>query len=743
MSRKASRFLGLAVLAMVPVTAAAQQAAPADSALARVGVDPESVPRPTVQARRATGPISVDGVLDEAAWAEAEIITGFVQSKPNAGYPSSEHTEIRVLYDDETLYVGATLYYQDPADITLHSLKRDFPSGEGDILGIAFDTYLDRSNAFMFGVNAGGAMVDLQTFDNGRDINFAWDGIAERAVRVHDEGWSAEVAVPFSTLRFDPNQPGRPWGLNFVRRLRHRGEDSFWAPIDRRYSLNRMSEAGTLTGLPAMSGGLNLLVKPFALTARSSGEAATEGKATDFDAGLDVKYAVSQGLALDLTYRTDFSQVEVDDEQVNLTRFSLFFPEKRDFFVENAGLFDFGDLPERGYRLGAGLEDFKLFHSRRVGLEGGRPVPVLGGGRLTGRLGDWGVGLLNMQTKSTGDVAAENFTAFRLRRTVLGSLQLGGIFLNRQVTDDMRRGGYNRSLGADLYARLWDRMIVQSYLAETIDQGQEGNSRAARVSVAWRDQFLNASVMFRQIGDAFRPGMGYIRREDVRHGYATIGLHHRRAESRLNELNPFIEMHYITNLASVLETRTGTAGFITTLSDGSRLTLQYNDRFERLFAPFRLLGDRVVPEGSYSFGERVLDLQTSTGRVFSAMVGLSDGGYFGGARRSLRLGAQWKANHHVTLDAGVQDNRIDLGDGAFSAKIYQGRVEYAYSTELFGSGFVQYNGVTDELITNIRLDYIHAPLSDLFLVYTERRNTATGGVLDRRFTVKLTRLWSF
>ena len=724
-------------------TALSQDATPPDSVPGRIGVDPEALPRPSVRARRASGPISVDGFLNEPGWTEAEIITGFVQSKPNAGYPSSEHTEIRILYDDETLYVGATLYYQDPSDITLHSLKRDFPSGEGDILGIAFDTYLDRSNAFMFGVNAGGAMVDLQTFDNGRDINFAWDGIADRAVRVHDEGWTAEIAVPFSTLRFDPNQPDRPWGLNFVRRLRHRGEDSFWAPIDRRYSLNRMSEAGTLTGLPAMSGGLNLLVKPFALTARSSGDAAVDGVATDFDAGLDVKYALSQGLALDLTYRTDFSQVEVDDEQVNLTRFSLFFPEKRDFFVENAGLFDFGDLPERGYRLGAGLEDFKLFHSRRIGLEGGRPVPVLGGGRLTGRVGDWGVGFLNMQTRGTEDMAAENFTALRLRRTVFGNFQIGGMFLNRNVTEESRGGGYNRSLGADLYARFWDRMIVQSYLAGTIDDGESGNNRAARVSVAWRDQFLNTSLMFREIGDAFRPGMGYIRREAVRHGYATVGVHHRRAESLLNELNPFLEMHYITNLASVLETRTGTAGFITTLSDGSRLTLQYDDRFERLFEPFRLLGDRVVPEGAYSFGERALDLQTSTGRVFSAMLGLSDGGYFGGTRRSLRLGAQWKANQHITMDAGVQDNRIDLGDGPFSARIYRGRVEYAYSTELFGSGFIQYNGVTDELITNIRLDYIHAPLSDLFLVYTERRNTATGGVLDRRFTVKLTRLWSF
>ena len=433
----------------------------------------------------------------------------------------------------------------------------------------------------------------------------------------------------------------------------------------------------------------------------------------------------------------------MDQEQVNLTRFSLFFPEKRDFFLENAGLFDFGDVPERGYRLGAGLEDFKLFHSRRIGLVEGRPVPVLGGGRLTGKVGDWGVGLLNIQTKSTDFLDPTNFTALRLRRTVLGSLQLGGILLNRAVTDGATGGAYNRSFGADLYARLWDGLVVQSYLAGTRDGGEGGNRRAARVSVAWRDRFLNTSVMYREIGDVFRPEMGYIRRGAIRHSYATIGVHHQRVESLWNELNPFVEMHYITSLKSVLETRTATAGFITSFRDGSRLTLQYNDRFERPLQPFRVLGDHEIPAGSYGFREGSLDFQSSAGRVMSATIGLSGGGYFHGDRRSARLGAQWKPNYHITLNASMQSNRIDLGKGPFAAEVYSGRLEYAYSTTVFGSGFVQYNGITEELITNVRFNYIHAPLSDLFLVYTERRDTKTGTVLDRRFAAKLTRLWSF
>ena len=734
-------FAGVTGL-LTSTRALAQERPQSDTAQTPAGVDPEAVPRPVARAHRATDSISIDAFLDEASWADAEVITGFVQSKPNTGFPASERTVIRILFDDENLYVGAILYERDPRNITLHSLKRDFPPTDGDILGIALDTYHDRRNAFMFGVNAGGALIDVQTFDNGRDLNFPWEGIVQRAARIHEEGWTLEMAIPFSTLRFDPGRVDQTWGLNFVRRIRRRGEDSFWAPLDRRFGLNRMAVAGTLEGLSGLSGGLSLQVKPFLLTDRASGDALADVRGDDVDAGLDLKYGVSRDLALDLTWRTDFSQVEVDEEQVNLTRFSLFFPEKRDFFLENAGLFEFGDLREAGYRLGTGPEDFKLFHSRRIGLVEGRAVPVLGGGRLTGRVGDWGVGLLNMQTKSTDALDPVNFTALRLRRTVLGSLQLGGILLNRQVTGG-GGGEYNRGFGADLHARLWDRLVVQSYLAGTRDRGDDGSRHAGRVSVAWRDRFLNTSVMYRQIGDAFRPGMGYIRRGAIRHGYATIGIHHRRVESLWNELNPFVETHYITNLESELETRTGTVGFITNFSDASRLTLQYNDRFERLFEPFRVLGDHEVATGSYGFQEGSLDYQSSVGRVLSGMVGLSGGGYFHGTRRSVRMGAQWKPNYHVTFDAGVQSNRIDLGSGPFTAEVYSGRVDYAYSTTLFGSGFVQYNGVTEELITNVRLNYIHAPLSDLFLVYTERRDTRTGIVLDRQFAAKLTRLWSF
>ena len=714
-------------------------------------VDPDTAPRPTLQAVRINSPISVDGFLDESVWQEAEIITGFIQSRPNTGYPSSENTVVRVLYDEDNLYVGAIMYEKDPSDITVHSLKRDFSTGDTDIFGVAIDTYLDRRNGFLFGVNPKGAFADLQGFDNGREINFAWDGVVSRAAHIHEEGWTVEIAIPFTTLRFDPTKINQDWGLNFIRRIRRRNEDSFWAPIDRRFSLNRFALAGKLTGLSGMSSGLNLMIKPYVLAARSSGEAlAGKDSDKDINAGLDIKYGVSRRLTLDLTYLTDFSQVEVDDEQLNLTRFSLFFPEKRDFFVENAGMFEFGDSPERGYRLGASFRDFKLFHSRRIGLEDGRPVPVLGGGRLTGRVGGWDLGFLNMQTRSTNDVTAQNFTTLRFRREYrnqLGTLQVGGILMNREVTDDAPGAGFNRSFGADLYARIFKNMVIHSYIAGT--QGstrgneEDGSRRAARVSVAWRDKFLDTSVMFRTIGRAFNPEMGFIRRRGIYQTYATVGFYRRQANALLNELNPFVEVDYITNPQSVLETRMGTAGLVTSFIDGSRLTLKFSDRLERLFDSFNVLGAQNVSSGLYKFREGSLDFSSSRGRKLSTVVSLSGGGYYGGTRRTIRFGGLWKPNYHFSFDLSAQFNRIDLGSDPFNAEVYSGRVEYAYSTTLFGSGFIQYNGITEELITNVRVNFIHAPLSDFFIVYTERRNVNNGTILDRQLSAKFTKLWSF
>jgi len=725
-------------------------------------VEPSEVRRPEARAVRASGEIEVDGRLDEDTWDDAVRITGFVQSMPNTGSPATEETVVRVLYDDENVYVGAVMYDDHPERITVHSLEREFETHDSDVFAVTFDPFLDRRNSFMFLINPVGAIKDGQTFDNSRITNLSWDGILERSARIHDRGWTAEMAIPLETLRFEPGQGPQDWGIQFLRRIRRKAEDVYWAPVDRRTRVHKMAEAGTLRGLEGLEqAGGNLKVKPYLLTAASEltgdGAGAPSGAGldaeTEFEVGGDVKYGITPRLTLDLTYNTDFSQVEVDRERVNLTRFSLFFPERRDFFVENAGIFAFGDQTERNYRLGASPRDFTLFHSRRIGLdEEGQPVPILGGGRLTGRVGGLEVGLLDMQTEAAPGTPAENFGAVRLRRTFFDALQLGGLFLNRQATGDPLTGGggtgsvgddWNRSYGVDANLSLFDNLIIHSYLAGSSDPAAgEGSEVAGRMSAAWRGPLWDVSAMYRQMGDAFRPEMGFVRRRDLRHGYATVGVHPKPAWELVVAANPYVEMDYMTNLESVLETRKGTAGLDVDFVDGSSLRFSLSDRYERLFEPFDL-GEGTVPAGEYDFTEGSVEYQSSAGRALSGRVRVAAGGYFDGSRQTVEGTALWRPTPHFALDLTAQHNVLETGGREFTADVFGGRMQVAGSTRLFGSAYVQYNEATDELISNIRFNFIHAPLSDVFLVYRERRDVDGGAILDRRLTAKVTRVFAF
>ncbi|NCW46494.1 MAG: hydrolase, partial [Gemmatimonadaceae bacterium] len=329
-------------------------------------------------------------------------------------------------------------------------LERDFNTGDSDIFGLVLDTFLDRRNSFLFLVNPKGAVRDEQTFNDSRTIVEAWDGISRVKTTQQDSSWTVEMVIPLRTLRFDASRDPQNWGINFIRRVRRVNETSYWAPLERQYRLHRMSKAGTVEGLTGLKQGRNLQVKPYVLGGNSQGAQVPKSSLGNrSDIGGDLKYGVTPSLTLDLTYNTDFSQVEVDQQVVNLTRFGILFPERREFFIENSGVFTFGDVQERNYRMGADLRDFTLFNSRQIGLTpDGLPLPIAGGGRLTGRVGKWEVGALNMQTQhGAGSAPAENFGVARLRRNVFGNSDVGILAANRQATDGS--GAYNRTYGVD------------------------------------------------------------------------------------------------------------------------------------------------------------------------------------------------------------------------------------------------------------------------------------------------------
>ena len=703
-------------------------------------IDPEAAPRPALRATRADGPITVDGRVDEEVWGLAEVATDFVQSKPNTGYPASERTEVRFLYDDERLYIGAIMYDREPELLVAQRMEQDFLSPDEDVFGFALDTFLDRANAYYIFVNPNGALRDAQSYDNSRASNAEWEGVMDVSATVHEDGWSAEIAIPFTTLRFDSTLDEQVWGLNMVRRVRRRGEDALWAPVDFRTRVHKMDQAGTLTGLRGLRAGRNVTMKPYVLGGDVSGTLPARSElGGTADGGLDVKWGVTPRMTADLTWRTDFSQVEVDQEQVNLTRFSLFFPEKREFFIENAGTFQFGDLSEREYRLGAAPRDFTLFHSRRIGLEGGQPVPILAGARMTGRSGLGQVGILHMRTERFDSLPRESFTVARLRRTLFDAVDVGGIFINRQSTGP---DGYNRSWGVDANARVLGNLIVHSYLAASHEPGVSGDNRAGRVSAAWRGPFWDVSALYRTFGESFNPGVGFVRRTGIRHSYATIGVHPRPALPTVSELNPYVEVEHFTAPGGMLETRNLVGGLTIAFLDGGRLQATATDRYEGLDEDFDLR-EGTVPAGRYGFREGALSYTASAARTLAGTARVSGGGYFQGERRSIGGSLVWRPDAHLAFDLGADHNVIDLTGESFTVDVLSGRVDYSYSTRLLVGTWLQYNDATGELVTNVRLNFIHSPLSDLFLVYAERRDTGSGTVLDRRLSAKLTKLFAF
>jgi hypothetical protein len=717
----------------------AAQQDPIAAARAAAAANPESLPRPSLAAVRIDQAISLDGRLDEPVWASAPAATSFIQAFPETGAAATQDTEVRVLYDDGRLYIGAMLHETEPAGMIAKGLRRDFASTEDDIFGVALDTFLDRRNAFYFFINPNGAIRDSQAFDNSRISGTEWDGVIDvRTARV-EGGWSVEVALPFATLRFDPVGAEQAWGINFMRRVRRNHEDAHWAPLDRRSQIHRMELAGTLTGLAGIAGGRNLTVKPYLKAEDVSGALAATGADRGFDGGVDVKYGITPRLTLDATWRTDFSQVEVDQPQVNLTRFPLFFPEKRGFFIENTGTFAFGDVSERNVRLGASPRDFTLFHSRRIGLEGGRPVPIEGGARVTGRAAGAEVGLMTMQTASSGLVPAENFAVARVRKDLFGALDVGGMFLNRQATGS-GAGGFNRSWGVDANARLLGSLFVHTYLAGSDRPAQVGDPYAGRVSAAWRDPLWDVSWLFRHVGDGFDPGIGYVRRIGIRHHYATVGAHPRVGAYGVSEVNPYAEAEYVTDLGGVLETRGVTGGLDVDFLDAAVLSVAWTDRLERLDEGFRALG-AAVPAGRYEFGEWSASYRSNASRLLSGRLSFGGGGYYHGTRRNGAAAAVWKPSAHVLIELSGERNRLHLGGERFTARVWGARLAYDHSTTLFGTALVQYDDQAGEVVSNVRLNWVHAPLSDLFLVYTERRKTSGGSSFDRRVTLKVTKMF--
>lgn len=706
-------------------------------------VNPETVARPSFRAARAPSPIVIDGTLNDAAWATAPVLGQFIQQLPLTGMPATFRTDVRVLYDANNLYVSAVNHDPQPEKAITVGLERDFVSSNSDIFGVVFDTFNDKRNSFLFLINPKGAVRDEQTFNDSRNIVEAWDGIYTVRTLQQDSSWTVEMQIPLKTLRFDASRDPQTWGINFIRRVRRVNETSYWAPLERQYRVHRMSKAGTMEGISGLTQGRNLQIKPYVLAGNSIGAqvpAASLGSKADI--GGDLKYGVTPSLTLDLTYNTDFSQVEVDQQVVNLTRFGILFPERREFFIENSGSFTFGDVTERNYRMGASLSDFTLFNSRQIGLTNdGLPIPIVGGGRLTGRVRGWEVGLLDMQTQRSGTTPTENFGVARVRRNIFGNSDIGLLAANRQSTDSS--GTYNRSYGIDANIRLLGNLIINSYLALSDADTASSDGTAGRMSVAYRGRLWNSSAFYKRVSDHFDPGIGFVRRRGFQQSYATTGIHARPKLKGIQELNPFVEADVYTDLDGSAQSHQFTAGLDVFFQPDGDLKLQVNDYFDRLDVPFTPFPGRAIPVGRYNYRNATVTYTTTQRFPVYGNASIVVGDFYNGTNQTVRGGFTWRPRYDLSIEGTYQHNDVSLPSGAFAADLGGVRLKYAYSTTLFGSTFVQYNTQTRSFVTNARLAWRYAPLSDLFLVYTERQNTFTQVRNERSVAIKLTRMAAF
>jgi hypothetical protein len=704
--------------------------------------------RREVRAARATAAVKIDGQLDDEVWTQAEPTAEFVQSEPLTDQPATEETEVQIAYDDSNLYVAAYLRDSMPGAVIVNDIRKDFDPEESDTFEVILDTFADRRNGFVFMTNVEGARADQQSANEGREVNASWDAVwFVKTSRVED-GWIAEMAIPFRSLRYE-RDGSDIWGINFSRRLRRRNEVDFWSPIPREFSLSRVSLAGNLIGLAPPGAGRNLRVKPYALArgVRETGDTVFD---RDGEVGLDVKYGVTPAMTLDATVNPDFAQAEADEQTVNLTQFSEFFPEKRDFFLENSGIFYIGDAQRQKLNpTPTPDEDMLLFHSRRIGLtEEGTAIPIIGGARLTGRAGGVSLGVLSMQTRSTDTTPANLYTVARVRRDVAAGSDVGAFFMTRQSTDDA--GDYNRVFGADGNWRMFGRLDWNSYLAKTVTPGRGDGQYVARTTFNWEDSFFHGKGGVLAIGENFQSDLAYYRRTDVIKYILDFGIRWRpdflRARS-FREQHPHWRGDYYTDFHGRRVASRQHYGYQWQHNDGANGEIAYNPTYEVIATPFRIArGTPPIPAGTYSWTEHTYRFTTNTSLWISGGGTFIHGGLWSGTQRGFNANVTLRATHRFRLRASIQKRWVELEvpKSDFVTNVITVRPNYSFNPNMFLDALLQYSENLDQFNANVRFNLIHRPLSDLFVVYNEQRFVEPGSPpAGRGFIVKFTQMMAF
>ena len=713
--------------------------------------------RVTVRAVRLREGLTIDGALDEPVYETVPAFSGFIQTEPQPGQSASEKTEGWVFFDDANLYVVARCWDSAPeSEWVVNQMQRD-KYVQNQQISFALDTFYDRRNAVVFNINPIGGRMDGQVTDENtynRDWNPVWNVKTGRFA----DGWTFEAAIPFKSLRYRLGRT-QVWGFQMHRTIRRKNELVFLTPLEPGLGLSAMmlvSRSASLVGLEVPESGRLLEIKPYLIGNANSDVNTSPVVSTVLGGnfGLDfVKYGVTQNLTADFTVNPDFAQVEADEQQVNLTRFSLFFPEKREFFLENQGLFAFGG---GGTRRGGGPTPI-LFYSRQIGLSQGREVRIDGGGRLTGRVGKFSLGVLNIQTDDapkTGTVAT-NFSVVRLKRDVLRRSSIGALFIRRSVST--RGPGSNETYGLDGTFAFFDTLSINTYWAETRTSGLESDDISYRAQLNYEGDRYGVQVERLVVGDDFNPEVGFLRRDDFERNFGSFRFSPRLLSiATIRKLSWEGRIDYTSDRAGVLETRDAQGQFGIEFENSDQFDATYTRSYEFLERPFPIASDVTIPVGGYRFQDVQMSFTLGQQRRFFGTLSGQHGSFYNGTKRSVQFGigggsrgARLELTPQLSVEPNFSINWIDLPEGRFTTQLVTTRTTYTVTPLMFVSALLQYNSSNDSLSTNLRLRWEYSPGSELFVVYNENRDTDPlrpnrfSEFRNRAFVVKVTRLFRF
>lgn len=716
------------------------------NAVAQSNVTADQRPRPSIMATELADKPSLDGVVvEDSAWEGATPTSGFTQIQPNEGRDATQKTEVFIGYTNTALYIGVMAYDDDPSTIIVADSRRDSSLDETDSFQIIIDGLLDRQNGYLFGTNPAGIQYDAQVIKEGSNgdfgsggggFNLNWDGSWNVEARITDDGWSAEFEIPFTTLRYGQGDE-QNWGINFQRNIRSNNEIVFWAPLNRQRDINRVSEAGTVQGIRPPDS-RNLQITPYVLASREEGGNIV-GTDSDQEFGFDIKYSLTPSLTLDATYNTDFAQVEVDDAVVNLDRFSIFLPEKRPFFLENAGQFTVGTA-----------QQVELFFSRRIGIGSGAEVPIDGGVRLSGTVGTGtNVGFLYMSDEGVPGVAAQNdYVVARVNRELPNRSSIGAIIVSRDGDGSINGSpsdDQNQTYAIDGTWGIGDNMLLQGYFAKTDTPGLTDDDFAFSARMNYNSPVWSARLGYTEVREDFNPEVGFLRRDDYRRGEAFI-MRRFRPDGALLEVRPHISLSNYWDLDGFLETSFQHLDVHWEFKNGYRVDTGVNYLKDGLQEPFEIIDGVFVPAGTYSGFETQIAANTNRGAPLSFEFESNIGKRFGGNRVVLEPSINFRIGETFSTELTYVYNKFDLpiAAGNFNIALTRLRLSYSFTPQMLLQALIQYNDEQEVLSTNARFSLLRTANSGLFVVYSEFDEQSPGAPpTGRKFIIKYNYLFDF